>query len=334
MEATIVAGVLWLALTAYAVLAGADFGGGVWDALATGPRRAQQRAAVTEAMGPVWEANHVWLIFLIVGLFTAFPSAFADIARVLFIPFSLALAGIVLRGAAFAFHAHADEGSGSSRAWGVVFGVGSIVSPAFFGMAAGAVATGAIRVQGGRVVSDFYAWVSPLGIVLALLAVALCAYLAATFLMVEAREDPDLERDFQRRAMGAAVVSGALAIAALVIAGLDDRILWNELTGRGLPLLILALLNGPLALFAVRRVRPHLARLAVAAQMVFVLWAWAVGQYPYLVPPDLRIADAATAGPVLTAFLAIVVAGMLVMLPSLFLLFRVFKGAGGKATNS
>jgi cytochrome bd ubiquinol oxidase subunit II len=334
MEATIIAGVLWLALTAYAVLSGADFGGGVWDAVASGPRKEQQRSAVTEAMGPVWEANHVWLIFLIVGLFTAFPGAFSDIARVLFLPFSIALAGIVLRGAAFAFHAHADEGSGSSRAWGLVFGVGSIISPVFFGMAAAAVADGAIRVQGGHVVSDYYAWVSPFGIDIGLLAVALCAYLAATFLMVEAKDDPDLERDFQRRAMAAAVVSGLLAIAGLVLAATSDRMLWNELTGRGLPLLILALLNGPLALFAVRSLHPQLARLAVAGQMVFVLWAWAVGQYPYLVPPDLKIATSASEGSVLTAFLVTVVAGMLVMLPSLFLLFRVFKGAGGKATNS
>lgn len=334
MEATIVAGVLWLALTAYAVLAGADFGGGVWDALATGPRKAGQRSAVTEAMGPVWEANHVWLIFLIVGLFTAFPGAFSDVARILFLPFSAALVGIVLRGAAFAFHTHADEGGGSSRAWGLVFGVASIVSPAFFGMAAGAVATGAIRVHDGRLAPDYYAWVSPFGVVLALLAVALCAYLAATFLMVEARGDRDLQRDFQLRAMGAAVVSGILAILALVVAGTGERMLWNELTGRGLPLLILALLNGPLALLAVARGRPQLARLAVGGQMVFVLWAWAVGQYPYLMPPDLTIAGSATAESVLTAFLWVVVVGMLVMLPSLFLLFRVFKGAGGKATNS
>src|SRR5256885_546583 len=149
-EAEIVAAVLWLALTAYAVLAGADFGGGVWDMLARGPRAADQRRAVAAAMGPVWEANHVWLIFMITGLFTAFPAAFAALATALYIPFTIALLGIVLRGAAFAFRAHGAEAAGSRSAWGAVFGSASIVTPVFLGAALAAAGGGFITAGRGR----------------------------------------------------------------------------------------------------------------------------------------------------------------------------------------
>src|SRR5215472_9118977 len=180
-----VAAILWLSLTVYAVLAGADFGGGVWDALAWGPRARRQRLAIATAMGPVWEANHVWLIFLIVGLFTA-------LAVALYVPFTVAMIGIVLRGAAFAFRAHGREAVGRLEPWGVVFGAASVVTPAFLGAAAAAVASGAIRVAGGQVTSGpFAGWTTALAADLALLSVSICAYLAATYLMVEAQDEPD-----------------------------------------------------------------------------------------------------------------------------------------------
>src|SRR3981081_348244 len=144
-SAELIAGVLWLALTAYAVLAGADFGGGVWDLFASGPRAHEQRNAVAEAMGPVWEANHVWLIFMITGLFTAFPVTFGVLALALYIPFTIAMTGIVLRGASFAFRAHGVEAVGPNSPWGVIFGVASVVTPFFLGTAAAAVASGSIR---------------------------------------------------------------------------------------------------------------------------------------------------------------------------------------------
>src|SRR5207249_1569343 len=195
-------------------LAGADFGGGVWDLLASGPRAREQRRAVAEAMGPVWEANHVWLIFLIVGLFTALPAAFGILSLALYLPFTIALLGIVLRWA---------------------------------------------------------------------------------------------------------------AIASLVLAPFAAPSLAHSLFGGGLPLLILALVNGPIALIAVWRSKPRLARFTVAAQVVFVLWAWAVGQWPYLVPPDLTFEDSAAPGSTLTALLVVIAVGMALLLPSLWLLFRVFK---------
>ena len=180
-------------------------------------------------------------------------------------------------------------------------------------------------VRGGRLASGFFAgWTTPFALVLGLFALALCSYLAATYLMVENEDRPELLDDFRRRAMASGLVSGALAFVVLLTAWLEAPRMLESLTGRGLPLFILALLNGPLALWAVWRARPPLARVAVAAQIVFVLWAWAVGQWPYLVPPGLTIAAAAPDG-TLVAMLIVIPIGMALLLPSLWLLFRVFK---------
>ncbi|HKA11589.1 MAG TPA: cytochrome d ubiquinol oxidase subunit II [Candidatus Dormibacteraeota bacterium] len=326
-EAEAIGAILWLSLTAYAVLAGADFGGGVWDLFATGPRQAAQRQAIAAAMGPVWEANHVWLIFMIVGLFTCFPPAFAALAVGLFAPFTIALMGIVLRGAAFAFRAHAREAIGPIEPWGGVFGAASVISPFFLGVAAGATASGSIHAAGSdvRFVADSpwtVAFIADVG----LFAVALCAYLAATYLMVETDVNADLQADFRNRAAAAAIASGVLGLAGLILAYVGARPAFDSLTGRGLPLLVLALVNGPLALLAVWRSEPRLARVAVAAQVTFVLWALAVGQWPYLVRPTYTLDSAAAPAGTLTGFLIVAGAGMLLLLPSLYLLFRVFKG--------
>ncbi|HVS47756.1 MAG TPA: cytochrome d ubiquinol oxidase subunit II [Candidatus Dormibacteraeota bacterium] len=330
--AEVVAGILWLALTAYAVLAGADFGGGVWDLFATGPRAAEQRSAVAEAMGPVWEANHVWLIFMITGLFTAFPTTFGVLGLALYLPFTIAMIGIVLRGASFAFRAHGGDVVGPLSTWGVVFGVASVITPISLGTAAAAVASGAIHAPGGQLASGFLdGWTTPLAAVIGLFALSMCAYLAATYLMVENEERPALLADFRRRAIGAAVVSGVLALIALPISFTESPRLLESLTGRGLPLFALALINGPLALWAVWRSQPRIARVAVAAQVVFVLWAWAVGQWPYLVPPDLTIAGTAAPAATLTAAIIVIAIGGLILIPSLWLLFRVFKARNPQA---
>jgi len=330
--AEVIAGILWLALTAYAVLAGADFGGGVWDLFASGPRANEQRGAVAEAMGPVWEANHVWLIFMITGLFTAFPVTFGVLALALYIPFTIAMVGIVLRGASFAFRAHGADAVGPTSPWGVIFGVASVVTPFFLGTAAAAVASGSIHAPGGRLASGYLdGWTTPLAIVIGLFALSICAYLAATYLMVENEDRPDLLADFRRRAIAAALVSGALALLAVAISFFDGSRLLESLTGCGLPLFVLALLNGPLALWAVWRSRPRIARVAVVGQVVLVAWAWAIGQWPYLVPPDLTISATAAPEATLTGMLAVVTIGGLLLLPSLWLLFRVFKARNPQA---
>jgi len=266
----------------------------------------------------------VWLIFLLVGLFTAFPTVFAALSVALYLPFTIALLGIILRGAAFTFQTHGYEAAGELAPWGVAFGAASIIAPAFLGAALAAVAAGSVHASSGPNVTT--GWVSWLAADLALLAVALCAYLAATFLMVETEDDPPLQADFRRRAFGAAIVSGVLALVGLLLAWRQAPLLWSELTGRGIWLLLIALINGPIAAFAVWRRSPRVARVAVAAQIVFVLWAWAVGQWPALVPPDFTIHGSAAPETVLLALALLIAAGMLVLAPSLWLLFRVFKG--------
>ena len=325
-DAAIIGGTLWLALTAYAVLAGADFGGGVWDVLASGPRAADQRNAVREAMGPVWEANHVWLIFMVTGMFTAFPTAFAALGIALYVPFTIAMIGIVLRGSAFAFGAHGRDAAGPLSPWDVIFGGASIVTPFFLATAAAAVGGGFIRVRDGQVDAAAIAgWTTPFALVLGLFATSICAYLAATYLMVETEDRPELSGDFRRRAIATALVSGALALASLAAAAVQAPRLVRDLTGAGLPLFVLALLNGPIALGAVWFTRPRLARVAVVAQVVFVLWAWAVGQRPFLIPPDVTIYSAAAPEGTLRPMLWVIAAGMVVLLPSLWYLFHVFK---------
>ena len=325
-SAELIAGILWLALTAYAVLAGADFGGGVWDLFASGPRAADQRRAVAEAMGPVWEANHVWLIFMITGLFTAFPVTFGVLGLALYLPFTIAMVGIVFRGASFAFRGHGREAVGPLSPWGVAFGVASVITPFFLGTAVAAVASGSIHAPHGRLSSGFLdGWTTPQAIVIGLFALSMCAYLAATYLMVENEDHPALLADFRRRAIASALASGVLAMLALLVASFEAPLLLQALFGRGLPLFALALINGPLALWAVWRSRPRIARVAVVAQVVLVLWAWAVGQWPYLIPPDLTISTTAAPAATLTAMLVVITVGGLLLLPSLWLLFRVFK---------
>jgi len=176
------------------------------------------------------------------------------------------------------------------------------------------------------VVSGFGAgWTTAFAVVIGLLAVALCAYLAAAYLMVETEDDPALQADFRARALVASVVSGGLALLGLGLAYAQEPRVWADLSGNGLLLTLLALINGPIALWGVWRLRPRVARVGVAAQMTLVLWAWAAGQWPYLVPPDLTISAAAAPASTLRAWLTVIAVGMALLLPSLFLLFRVFK---------
>jgi cytochrome bd ubiquinol oxidase subunit II len=207
--------VMLAALITYALLAGADFGAGVWDLLSSGPRRAAQRRAIAEAIGPVWEANHVWLIFFIVLLFTCFPLAYAAISTALFWPLHLVLIGIVLRGSAFVFRAYGAPTAAAQAAWGHIFGAASAVSPILLGMCLGAISTGAIGVVGGTVsIQSGSAWRAPFPAATGILALLLCAYLAAVYLAWESRGD--LQADFSRRAFGRARVLGAAQVVVLL----------------------------------------------------------------------------------------------------------------------
>ena len=323
-----VVGVAAFATLAYALLGGADFGGGVWDLLAFGSRKHAQRRAIEQAMGPVWESNHVWLIFLVVILFSAFPVAFAAISTTLFLPLHLVLLGIVLRGVAFVFRAYGARAgttiTAGERGWGTVFGAASIITPFLLGTCMGAIATGAIRLDNGRLYSEGVPWLTPMSIMTGALALALCAYLAAVYLTNETQAE--LQRDFRREALLAGTATVGLSVAALLLTRQEAPHLWHGLlSGRALPILVVGIMAALLAGWALRRSHFRLARLAAIIQIAALLGGWLAAQYPYIIFPDITVASAAAPAASLRFFLIAVPAGALLLVPSLYLLFKVFK---------
>jgi cytochrome bd ubiquinol oxidase subunit II len=321
-SADAVAGVLWVGVTLYAVFGGADFGSGFWALVAGGGERGKRaRALIDWAIGPVWEANHVWLIFVLVVLWTAFSEAFASIMSTLFIPLSLAALGIVLRGAGFAFHRVAGRESGRRLAERA-FALSSVITPFFMGTVAGAIASG--RVPIGNAKGDpVTSWVNPVSLLIGVLFVVTGAYLAAVFLVSDARRfgDPSLERYFATRALGAAGVAGVIAVAGLFVLHSDARYLYDGLTSEGLPFVLVSGACGAAALVlllrhAQRGVRP----LAVCAA-VAVIWGWGAAQYPYLLPETLTIEAGAGASTTLTAVLVVFGVALVIVVPALALLY-------------
>ena len=323
--------VVMLALNAYAVLAGADFGGGVWDLFAAGRNRDLQRRLIADAMSPVWEANHVWIILVVVLLFTCFPPVFARFAIVLHVPVTLMLIGIVLRGSAFIFRSYESRGDEVQRRWGRLFAVASLITPLLLGTIVGAVASGRVTapVEGAGFVANFVApWATPFAFAVGGFALCLFGFLAAVYLTLEAKE-PDLREDFRRRAL----VSGVAVLASAGIALLFSlRKSGAPLMGHGLtearhalPVQVSVAVAAITAMVALWFRRFVLARVAAVAQVSLILWGWALSQYPYLIPPDLTIQ--ATVAPWVTIRLVLVAlgAGAVVLVPSLWYLFRVFK---------
>lgn len=330
-----------VALIAYAVLGGADFGGGVWDLFATGPRRDAQRAAIAHAMGPVWEANHVWLIFVIVIIFSAFPRAYAELSIALFIPFHLVLLGIILRGAAFVFRAYSPQsaqGAGAgpaARKWGAVFGAASVITPVLLGMCLGAISSGDITVSAGAAAPTIApsgaadgsgaAWLAPVSILIGLLALSICAYLAAVFLANET--DGELREDFRTRALLAGTAVVALSTAALPLVYIQATHLWLGLVGGpATPVFAAGILAALLSGWWLRARNYRLARISSVVQVSCLLIGWAIAQSPYIIYPGLTLTDAAAPHSTLLFILWSTPAGMALLIPSLWLLFRVFKG--------
>lgn len=334
--ARVVAGTILASLTFYALAGGADFGGGVWDLFARGPRAERQRRTIAHAIGPIWEANHVWLIVAIVLLFACFPLAFAAIGTALHIPLTAMLIGIVLRGSAFAFRSYGEESDRMQARWSRVFAVASTVTPVMLGVTMGAVASGEVRIDPatGQVTTDFVsAWLAPFPFCVGLLTLALFAALAAVYLTLEA-SDPELRDDFRRRGVAAAVVAGVLALAGLWLASRGAPLVFRGLTGRPWSWALLGLTAvawvGSLGALAMRRFA--LARACVALLVALVVWGWALAQYPYLLPPDLTIDAAAAPVAVLRLTLIGLGVGALVLAPSLVYLFRVFH-VGARAAE-
>lgn len=310
----------------YALLGGADFGAGFWDLIAGGSARGRRpRALLDRAIGPVWEANHVWLIFVLVVLWTAFPPAYSAILSTLFVPFTLAALGIILRGSSFAFRAVSTR-LGVARAWGAVFAVSSVLTPFFLGAALGGVASG--RVPPGNAAGDMWtSWANPAGAMVGALAVALCAYMAAIYMVAEARRrgDAALTTYFRRRALAAGVVTGALAVLGLFVLRADARFVFDGLTGDALPLVILSALCGlgALLVLAWGRDTPRLPvlRLLGAGAVATVIWAWAVAMWPYMLPETLTVDEAAGDHATLVWVIVVFVIALIVVVPSIALLY-------------
>jgi cytochrome bd ubiquinol oxidase subunit II len=318
--------VLWVGLTAYVLFGGADFGGGVWDLLAGGSERGRpQRALVEHSIGPVWEANHVWLIFVLVLMWTGIPSVFAAVTSTLYIPLTLVALGIIARGAAFAFR-KASTQLWQQRLFGATFAFSSLVTPFFLGTVAGAIASG--RVPPGIAAGDLVtSWVNPTSIVSGALAVLTAAYLAAVYLTRDAERagDAELVEQFRRRALGSGLVVGVVSAAGVAVLSADAPELYTELTtGRALPFLLIAVLSGLASLLLLWRGAYVAVRLTAAVAVTGLLWGWGLGQYPELLP-GISIADAAATDAVLAASLGALGVGALLLVPSLWWLYATFQ---------
>jgi cytochrome d ubiquinol oxidase subunit II len=316
-------------LTAYAVLAGADFGAGFWDLTAGGAERgARVRGMVQRSMGPVWEANHVWLIFVLVILWTAFPVAFGSVTSTLFVPLLLAAAGIIFRGAAFALRGQAAT-INEARVLGAMFALSSVMVPFFLGSALGGIASG--RVPVGNASGDpISSWLNPTGIAIGALAVLTGAYLAAVYMAADSQRAglPDLVRAFRARALGSGVAAGALAIGAIFVLRDDAPELYDGLTsGAGLACVVASALAGIVTLALVWTGRYAAARWSAAAAVAAVTIGWPFAQSPDLLPGELTLDQAAASDATLTAVLISVTIGAIVLIPSLYLLYSlVLKG--------
>jgi cytochrome d ubiquinol oxidase subunit II len=322
---TVYLAVMWLGLTLYLLLGGADFGAGIWDLVAGGPERGRrQRDLIAHTIGPVWEANHVWLIFVIVLMWTGFPPVFAAVSSTLYVPLTLVALGIIGRGSAFVFR-KASVRVEHQRLFGAVFALSSLLTPFFLGVSAGAVAGG--RVPGLAAGDLVTSWLNPTSIVCGVLTVCLTAYLAAVYLTREAEREGegDLAESFRRRALGSGVVTGAVAIGAILVLRSDARDLADELlSGWGLVLVVVSVLAGLVSLGLIATRRYLAVRVTAAAAVTALLWGWGAAQYPSMLP-GMTASDAAAQHSVLVASLGALGGGALLLVPSMLWMFRIFQ---------
>jgi cytochrome d ubiquinol oxidase subunit II len=318
----VVAVILFVAVTAYAIFGGADFGAGSWDLLAGGAEKGERpRALIDHSIGPVWEANHVWLVFCLVILWTAFSEAFASITLTLFVPLALAAFGIVVRGSSFAFR-HQMFRTRDQRRFGAAFASASVVVPFCMGAIAGGIASGRVP-AGGEAGDPWSSWVNPTSLLGGVLAVTACAYLAAVYLVWDARRTDEvrLMTYFRRRATWAAVITGAVALAGIFVLRADARYVFDGLTSRALPLVLLSAGCGITSLILLLLGAHRYARLFSIGAVAGVIWAWGVAQWPYLLPESLTVADAAAPSATLTTVVVVFGVAAVVILPAFALLY-------------
>ena len=329
--------VIWLGVSAYAVFGGADFGAGIWDLLAgRADRGAPVRSLLERSIGPVWEANHVWLIFVLVYLWTAFPEPFVAIASTMLIPLSIAAFGIILRGSAFAFRKWAGSVS-RQRLFGAAFAGSSVLTPFFLGTVAGGVASG--RVPLGNAVGDpLTSWLNPTSMLGGVLAVVACAYLAAVLVSRDAAVSGsgELAEYFRRRALGSGALAGLVALLGVFVLQADAPGLFDRLVSlRGIPILVASGLGGIASMWLLVKRRFVVARVTAVVATVAVLWGWGVGQYPWLLEDVASVDAYAASDAVLRALIAAFAAAALLAVPALIWLYtlteRGLLGEGGTA---
>ena len=322
MITSVVGGILLAGLTLYAALGGADFGGGLWDLLAGADQRGRApRQLIDDTITPVWEANHVWLIFVLVIFWTAFPPAFAAVMTAAALPLWLAAFGIVLRGAGFAFRKEVET-LHWQRLFGACFAFSSLIVPFFMGTVIGAIASG--RIPAGLARTDLAVWTGPTSLLIGTLFVAVCAYLAAVFLTREAsrRGDHRLRRYFAVRAAIAGAVSGALSLATLAQIHSANPALFHGLTHRALPLVILAAACGLAVVALLATGRTHGLRTLSVLGVAAVVFGWGVAQSPVLLPGTaMTLTSAAAPHSVLVTIVVIFIVAALLVGPSFLLLF-------------
>jgi cytochrome d ubiquinol oxidase subunit II len=317
-----------LSLILYALMGGADFGGGMWYLLAAGSRAPRQRQAIAAAIGPIWEANHVWLILVVVLLFTGFPSGFAAMMTALNLPITAMVFGIVLRGSAFIFRQYDSKSDAVQRRWGKVFGVACFITPFFQGVSIGALATGQIRVVQGQVVTGFFAgWLTAFALACGVFTLGLFAFLAATYLTLDTEHEPDLQNDFRLRALWSGLALGPIAFVVFLLSRHGAPEMFRGLTRWWAPWLLAG--TGLLALAASVTLwgrRFVLARMAAIGQVTLMLVGWSLAQYPDLITPDVTVAKVHAPEATLRLLVLALGVGALFLLPSLAFLFHIFKG--------
>lgn len=319
--------ILMASLTLYVLLGGADYGGGVWDLLSDGPRRQEQRDLISHAITPVWEANHVWLILVVVLLFAGFPAAFAAMTTALNIPLTVLVVGIVMRGSSFVFRAYHTGDYRTQRRWGLIFAVASTVTPICLGVVVGAISSGRVSVRNGVSLNGFVApWIGTFPLIVGLFALSLFVFLAAVYLTVEAREHA-LQEDFRRRALVSGVIVAAMALCTFLAARTGAPDIYAGLLRPSLVWIV----QGATASYAIAALvalqtrKYKVARMAAMLQVGLILWGWGLSQFPFFLQGDLTVSEAAAAPPVLWALIGATAAGLLLLFPSICYLMQIFK---------
>jgi cytochrome d ubiquinol oxidase subunit II len=326
MMTQLLAAVIVASLALYVISGGADYGAGVWDLLSGGPSKEEQKELIANAIRPIWEANHIWLILILVLLFSGFPRAFSSIMVALFIPILVMLLGIILRGSSFVFRAYSTINSSMQRTCAYLFSVASCITPFFFGIVLGSLSDDRVVVVDGVSMNGYLlSWLNPFPITVGLFALALFAFLAATYLTVEA--PTSVCQSFRNRAIGAGVIASCLATLAFILTAWYARefrygLLHTKLARCSEIAAGMALIVGVVALF---KNRFRLARIMAAMYAGAVVVVWAAAQYPYIARPNTTIFNSVLSDTTIRDVVLASIAGALVLFPSLGLLLYIFK---------